>query len=52
MAAKIQDGRQRPQDMNFDINLSISHTELKFFKTSFVLEEYLEFLNIILLFLF
>ena len=52
MAAEIQDGRRQPQDMNFDIvHLSISHTELKFF-SDFVSVEYLELLNIILLFLF
>ena len=48
MAAKIQDGRRRPQDMNFGIHFSISHIELKFFHTLFVSVEYLEFLNNIL----
>ena len=50
MAIKIQDGRRRPQDINFHIHLYISHTELNFLQTSFSVE-YIKFLNITLLFL-
>ena len=52
MAAKIQDGRRRPQNVNFDYIFLFHMQSSNLFQTLFVSVEYLEFLNIILLFLF
>ena len=39
MAAKIQDGRRQPPDVQFDIHIYISHTELKLFQICFFIKK-------------